>query len=302
MGHATIKSYTRATGYAGGINGLISQNYTENSTLKVDYYQYDDLGSTSNLTTSSGNASTTYEYDAYGNSLTTNPDSNRYLFSTKEFDVRSGLYYFGARYYDPEIGRWLTQDPLGFGGKQLNLYVYVHNNPANMVDPDGEIAQFAIAVAGAAIGGAVEAAKYFQAYQSGRISGAQYAGLIGVGATTGVISSFGSGYLGGALFGGVGSALNNVAEQKIIKGNINHADVGLSFGTGAVIGLFGSAGTKLGRNIIKYPKLNELTVGGSPIINYGAAGGLFGSAVATIFSDSITFENSTNWAGKEKRN
>jgi len=134
----TTKSYTRGLDVGGGIGGLISQNYTANNTAVTQYYDYNDLGSPANLTKSVGIITSTYSYDAYGNLLTTpaSGDTNRYLFSTKEFDSRSGLYYFGARYYDPEIGRWLTQDPLGMVDGP-NTYLYVNDNPVNLIDPDG---------------------------------------------------------------------------------------------------------------------------------------------------------------------
>jgi len=45
---------------------------------------------------------------------------------------------FGARDYDPEIGRWTTKDPIGFGGGQSNFYEYCLNDPINAVDPDGK--------------------------------------------------------------------------------------------------------------------------------------------------------------------
>jgi uncharacterized protein RhaS with RHS repeats len=44
---------------------------------------------------------------------------------------------FGARDYDPMIGRWVSKDPILFKGKQTNLYVYVHNDPVNFIDPNG---------------------------------------------------------------------------------------------------------------------------------------------------------------------
>ena len=59
-------------------------------------------------------------------------------YSTKEWDDDSGLYYFGARYYSPEIGRWTQRDPAGTVDG-LNLYPYVNNEPANRIDPWGLI-------------------------------------------------------------------------------------------------------------------------------------------------------------------
>lgn len=49
----------------------------------------------------------------------------------------NGLYYMRARYYDPEVGRFISEDPLGFDGGDLNLYAYVGNNPVMSVDPWG---------------------------------------------------------------------------------------------------------------------------------------------------------------------
>lgn len=61
---------------------------------------------------------------------------NPYGFSTKEFSSQSGLIYFGARYYNPQTGRWLKPDPLGMVNGP-NLYAYCRNNPTNWLDPYG---------------------------------------------------------------------------------------------------------------------------------------------------------------------
>ena len=53
------------------------------------------------------------------------------------YDEDTGLVRFGVRDYDPQIGRWTSKDPVGFGGGQANLYVYVQMDPANHVDPRG---------------------------------------------------------------------------------------------------------------------------------------------------------------------
>ena len=55
-------------------------------------------------------------------------------FTGKEFDADSNLYYYGARYYDPYIGRFTQGDPIGDG---VNWYAYVANNPLRFVDPTG---------------------------------------------------------------------------------------------------------------------------------------------------------------------
>jgi RHS repeat-associated protein len=60
-----------------------------------------------------------------------------YAYAGKRFDSDTGLIYFGQRYYDPCLGRWLTQDPAG-SMDSSNLYQYVFNNPVRFVDPTGE--------------------------------------------------------------------------------------------------------------------------------------------------------------------
>jgi RHS repeat-associated protein len=77
-------------------------------------------------------------YDEYGQVLEdTNPGSQPFGYAGGLYDSATGLVRFGARDYDPEIGRWLAKDPIGFEGKQLNLYAYVGGNPINAIDPFG---------------------------------------------------------------------------------------------------------------------------------------------------------------------
>ena len=76
-----------------------------------------------------------YEYDVFGaiRSETGTSDNTR-KFTGKEFDADSNLYYYGARYYDPYIGRFTQRDPIGDG---VNWYAYTRNNPLKFVDPNG---------------------------------------------------------------------------------------------------------------------------------------------------------------------
>jgi RHS repeat-associated protein len=60
-----------------------------------------------------------------------------YAFTGREWDPETGLYYYRARYYDPKIGRFISDDPIGLAGGDVNLYAYVGNRPLNLSDPFG---------------------------------------------------------------------------------------------------------------------------------------------------------------------
>jgi len=78
------------------------------------------------------------DYDEFGNViLDTNPGFQPFGFAGGMYDRDTGLTRFGARDYDPETGRWVAKDPIGFRGKDLNLYGYVMNDPINQFDPKG---------------------------------------------------------------------------------------------------------------------------------------------------------------------
>jgi RHS repeat-associated protein len=79
-----------------------------------------------------------YDYSAFGEKLQSEETiKNPWQFASKRFDPNLRLIYFGKRDYDPSIGRWLTQDPLGFEDS-FNPYQYVYNNPFRYFDPHGE--------------------------------------------------------------------------------------------------------------------------------------------------------------------
>jgi RHS repeat-associated protein len=75
-------------------------------------------------------------YHSSGKMIEKSALGNPWRFSDKRVDEETGLVFFGARYYDPEVGRWITPDPLGYADGP-NLYAYVHNNPINSFDRFG---------------------------------------------------------------------------------------------------------------------------------------------------------------------
>jgi RHS repeat-associated protein len=108
----------------------------------IHFYHYDGLGSTIAMTDASGNMVNKYAYDAFGGLLNaTETVSNPFLYVGQfgVMDEDNGLLYMRARYYDPEVGRFINKDPIGFAGG-LNPYGYARNNPINYIDPTGEYA------------------------------------------------------------------------------------------------------------------------------------------------------------------
>jgi RHS repeat-associated protein len=83
-------------------------------------------------------------YDHFGKILTdTSPGLTPFGFAGCLYDVDTELCRFGARDYDASIGRWLSKDPILFGGGDTNLYGYVMQDPINFIDPDGLARDFA---------------------------------------------------------------------------------------------------------------------------------------------------------------
>ncbi|MEW6104219.1 MAG: RHS repeat-associated core domain-containing protein, partial [bacterium] len=129
------------------------------------FYHLDGLGSVIFITDKEKNIVSSYNYDAFGMPFGSSSIPNPFLFTSREYEPKANLYYYRARYYDPEVGRFLSMDPIlgllqsglcpscskvsfSFNPilpyllklpEMLHPYVYVENNPVNLVDPKGLI-------------------------------------------------------------------------------------------------------------------------------------------------------------------
>ena len=99
------------------------------------YEHADELGSQVKSTDGSGAVTASRTYEAFGGPGASSA-SERYAYTGREWDPETGLYYYRARYYDPKLGRFISEDPIGFDGG-ANAYGYVEQNPVRYFDPMG---------------------------------------------------------------------------------------------------------------------------------------------------------------------
>jgi RHS repeat-associated protein len=103
-------------------------------------YHYNAVGSTIAMTDSTQTIVNKYSYDPFGNILSeqeTVPQIFKFVGQYGVMTEPNGFYYMRARYYDPSVGRFISEDPIGFDGGDVNLMVYVKNNPVLLIDPLG---------------------------------------------------------------------------------------------------------------------------------------------------------------------
>ena len=121
--------------YYFGPNGRIAQRTTISGDDELLYIHTDHLGSAVRMTDVNGFIMQSIVYDPFGKTLYMGGEKDLpYQFTAREFDGDTGLYYYGARYYDPELGRLVQPDTVLDG---LNRYTYCGNNPVMYVDPTG---------------------------------------------------------------------------------------------------------------------------------------------------------------------
>ena len=145
--------YVHGLGIDDPLAMLTDNKETRNDPMdfKTYYYHKDGMGSVTSLTDESGDEKEKYIYNAFGkmtiyderdNKIEESQVGNPYSFTGREHDSETGLHYHRARYYSPDLARWISEDPIEFNGQDLNLYRYTLNNPVNWFDFFGDDTEY----------------------------------------------------------------------------------------------------------------------------------------------------------------
>ena len=269
----------------------------------LSFYHGDHLGSVNVVTDHTGAKKELAEYKPFGTfsrKETSGPppatpeDSKRY-FTGKRLDSSTGLYYYGARYYDPELGRFTQPDSIvqaPSDPQTLNRYTYCRNNPLIYTDPTGHsfwkkvgkiLRQWVAPIAAVAVffvsGGNVAFAaatySYFATTGANLERGRGFFESVGRGALA-AGATFAGAYIGEAIIGGgfgtaVGAGAAGGASTAGLSGGDPLLGAAAGAAAGAVGGLLGGIGGNL-KGLAAYARI-------------GAVGAASGAASGAIFGD-----------------
>jgi RHS repeat-associated protein len=173
-----VQELSGSTVTANLLSGGVDEIFTRTDSAGVRNFLTDALGSTVALTDSTGTTQTQYTYEPFGK-MTASGASNTSTFQyTGRENDGTGLYYYRARYYNPVLERFISEDPLDFGGGDVNLYAYAGASPTNEVDPSGQspavlaLPLIELGPAGWIIGGAIITAPIWAPALAKAINGA----------------------------------------------------------------------------------------------------------------------------------
>jgi RHS repeat-associated protein len=246
----------------------LDEIYAEVSASATTSRVSDALGSTRLLTDGSGAATTAYSYTPYGAAARTGSDDTTFQFTGRENDAATNLNYYRARYYHPELGRFISEDPIGLLGG-INTYAYVHGNPLSYTDPTGE---YAWIVAGAVIGAVVNVGVAYIA-NDGELTGQQLAAALVSGAVAGAVGAV-AGPLGGSIAMQFGLVSNGVTA---------------AVASGALSGAGSAAGQYLANLIDPCNATNPLNAALWGGIGGGIAKGFFPTRNLNSWSQALAF-------------
>ena len=191
---------------------------------RIHFFHTDHLGSTRVVTDAVGEVFEKIDYLPFGEIFRddvvnngTDFDKHRNKYTGQVFDYTTGLYYYGARYYDPEIGRFTQADtivPEPLDGQTFNRYTYVNNNPYKFVDPSGHnpVEEFFISLAEAIFVGVCTVVGFMVGGPEGAVAGF----MLGSGIVGGIESArkggeFAEGFVVGVFMSGLTLACPQLA-------------------------------------------------------------------------------------------
>jgi len=212
----------------------LDEIYAQINSSGTTSYMRDGLNSTVALTNSSAATTANYSYSPYGDSASTGTASTPLQYTGREDDGATGLYFYRARYYSPQLGRFISEDPIGLAGG-TNYYAYALGDPVDNNDPNGEFVPLIVIlpVIGGLVGGisdvltATSCQNKWAAFGRGFVSGATGT-LVGLGVT----ALTGNPWLAGAAAGEISS----ISDQALAGESLDPIKVAASTGLGAVGG------------------------------------------------------------------
>ena len=161
----------------------IDTGYACGSQCETYYYVTNLQGDVIALLNDDGYPVVEYAYDAWGNVVDAEDNSGKYLamlnplrYRGYVYDWETGLYYLQSRYYDPEIGRFISADSYASTGQGIlgnNMFSYCNNNPVLMYDPTGELGIVTLMIIGAVVGAGIEYASQVIKNHKAGLTGAE---------------------------------------------------------------------------------------------------------------------------------
>ncbi len=234
-----------------GIAGLVKDG-------EYFFYRKDAQGNVIAIINGDDGLIARYEYDAWGNNVVTDKDGNPvtsgigvlnpFRYRSYYYDTETELYYLQTRYYDPELGRFISQDSIEYAAPEtingLNLYAYCGNNPVMNIDPTGTFfIGFLIALAGIALAGVMsgvgavinadEDENKWGTFLGGFVNGV----IGGVGIAIGVATGGIAGLAIAVGMGIVGGIAGDAISQYISYGNIDKSQLIYSGVVGGLVSL-----------------------------------------------------------------
>src|SRR5207302_11163860 len=131
-----VQELSGTTPTANLLSGGIDEVFQRTDSAGSRSFLNDGLGSTLGLADGTGTTQTSYTFEPFGNTTTSgSATTNSFAYTGRELDA-TGLQFNRARYYSPQLQRFISEDPISFRGG-INKYSYVGNSPLDRVDPSG---------------------------------------------------------------------------------------------------------------------------------------------------------------------